>query len=100
MIGLAAFPALIYASATADETYTNTLADCQTFASKFDNTCSSTSTQLDFKDIPKKDVTCANVGTCGSTVEFSGDAKSCTWGRKLCVTCFQDNSESDVMIRV
>lgn len=29
----------IKASTTADESYTNSLADCQTFAAKFANTC-------------------------------------------------------------
>ena len=44
--------AYIKASATADEAYTNTLASCLQFASKFNNTCSSTSTQLAFANVP------------------------------------------------
>ena len=49
---LLAYLALVRA---ADESYTNTLASCNTFASKFKNTCTVASA---FASIPTESVTC------------------------------------------
>ena len=83
---------IVDASSTADETWDDTLASCQDYASKFDNTCSSAA---DFSSVPTSSVTCTNsYGVCAGS-ESSG---SCTWDRKLCVTCRNDSGT--VKIRV
>lgn len=74
------------ASATANEGYTNTLADCQAFAKKFENTCTST-TAVAFKDVPEVDKVCSEYGSCSTGTEAGG---KCTFKRKLCVTCRED----------
>lgn len=75
----------IKASATADEQWANDLAGCQDFASNFDNTCTAAGS---LASMPSASVTCSSnlVGTCAGT-ESGG---SCTWQRKLCVTCRDD----------
>ena len=92
----------IRASATADEDIrTNSLADCQKFASKFDNTCTSTSAQLAFDAVPTATVTCAGNQICGTGSEFTADARGgCAWTRKLCVTCYTNSASSKTKIRV
>lgn len=43
------------------------LSDCEVFAALFDNTCTSTSTQLtNLYSVPNQTVTCDNVGICDS----------------------------------
>ena len=79
------------ASSSADENWDGTLASCQDYASKFDNTCSSVTS---FNSLPSSSVTCSNVGVCAGS-ESNG---SCTWDRKLCVTCRDDGGT--VKIRV
>ena len=79
------------ASATEDETYTNTLASCLEFAAKFDNTCTDLSTAVAFASVPTKTVTCAMTdsrATCPASGTVSGT--SCTFTRKLCITCRDD----------
>lgn len=79
------------ASATADDNYTDSLADCQAFAGKFENTCSAAGA---FTYMMSASVTCANVEACAGTESGS----NCTWERKLCVTCRDDSGT--VKIRV
>ena len=61
----------------------------------FDNTCGSTSTPIDFSTHSGEVVTCSGTQRCP---DQSGESSSCTWSRKLCVTCSE--SSSKVMIRV
>ena len=58
------------------------LADCESVASQFDNTCASTSTPIDFASHVGEAVTCTDS----------------TWNRKLCVTCSEQGEH--VYIRV
>ena len=90
---LAALLGSVDASATADESWTNTLASCQDFASKFQNTCSSAGSLASMNSAA---VTCSssNTGACAGTTSGS----NCTWNRKLCVTCRDDSGT--VKIRV
>ena len=48
----------VEASSTADESYTNSLADCLTFAAKFDNTCSDQTTQTAYASLATASMTC------------------------------------------
>lgn len=81
-----------YASSTADESWDDSLSSCQDYASKFDNTCSSATA---LSSMTSASVTCSNnYGVCAGT-ESNG---SCTWNRKLCVTCRSD--QGTVKIRV
>jgi len=52
----------VNASATADETFDDTLASCLLFAATFDNTCSDLTVKNAFSAIGSEDVECPNVG--------------------------------------
>ena len=76
--------ALLKIAQPASVSYTNSLADCQAFAATFDNTCDPTAPAVDFASVPTEDFTCnSNVNLCNGAAAGS----SCTWKRKLCVTC-------------
>ena len=84
----------VSASNTADETYTNTLQSCRDFAAQFDNTCTDLTTSQDFASLPTKSITCENIGACPTSGTTSGN--SCTWSRKLCVSCFEEGGKVKV----
>ena len=84
------------AGSSSDDTFDNTLAGCESFASKFENTCASTSSTTSLSSVASSSVTCSNVGQCPSS--GSGSSSSCTFSRKLCVTCSE--SGGTVTIRV
>lgn len=78
------------ASATKDETYTNTLASCLEFAATFDNTCTDLTTAVDFANVPEKTVSCTmpSTATCPASGTVSGT--TCSFKRKMCMTCRDD----------
>jgi hypothetical protein len=72
-------------------TVDTTLAGCLAFAAEFDNTCTDLTTAYStVADIPGVSKTCPSVGSCIEGA--SGDADSCTWERKLCITCTEDSN--------
>ena len=77
------------ASKTKDESYSDSLKDCVEFANKFDNTCDSLTRPVMYHQVPTKKITAKNVGACAGLSEGSGKDSSCTWERKLCITCFK-----------
>lgn len=74
------------------------LADCKTIAEKFHNTCTEApDSGADFYGtFQSATITCSNMKTCPFGY---GTAPSCTWYRKLCVSCYTD-SQSNVNMRV
>ena len=91
--GLYCSDSSVRASKTKDESYSDSLKDCLEFAEQFDNTCESTSKPLDFDAVPYKDISYSRpVGVCAGTTTGSGRTATCTWKRKLCVTCFKDGN--------
>merc|ERR1711957_854209 len=87
-----------WASTTANEDFTNTLASCKLFAAKFANTCTSVSTQIALSAVPTATVTCKTT-KCPTGTGFSGNEAACSWTRKLCVTCLT-GADSKVKVRV
>lgn len=87
--------------ATSDLSYDPSLSSCLDFASRFDNTCSSTSTAGEFSSIGTATQTCAKrslgsdltteVSGCPTTSTTTSDT-DCTYERKLCITCREDSS--------
>jgi hypothetical protein len=60
------------------------LAGCLAFAALFDNTCTDLENAVSFSSIPSETISCTgDVGYCPGTSSGS----TCTWTRKLCVTC-------------
>jgi len=72
-----------------------TYANCQTFAGKFANTCGSVTTQTAFSSLTTASYSCNNVGSCGGTLSGS----TCTWNRKLCVTCIDTGSKIQIRVQ-
>lgn len=67
-----------------------TLADCQTVAAMFDNTCGSTSTALtSITSHAGAEMACTGTMRCpgGTTSATFAVGSECKWTRKLCVTC-------------
>jgi len=64
-------------------------AGCQTFAGKFANTCGSVTTQTAFASLTEASYSCDNVVSCAGSTSGS----TCTWNRKLCVTCIDTGSK-------
>ena len=55
----------VQASETSDDNFTNTLASCLDFASKFDNTCDDLTVQTNLDQVTKREVKCAGAyGAC------------------------------------
>ena len=77
------------------------LADCEAYASMFDNTCTSTSTPVDMATHVGKEVSCTGEMRCpgSSSLTLYTDGNPCTWNRKLCVTCSED-IDGKVSVRV
>lgn len=72
-------------------TYPATLAGCLEFAALFDNTCTDLSTATSFDSVPSETVSCTgDVEYCAGSWDSTGS--TCTWTRKLCVTCRSVNS--------
>ena len=79
-------------------TYPATLAGCLAFAALFDNTCSDLSTATDFSSVASETVTCTgDVAYCAGSWDSTGS--TCTWTRKLCVTCSTTNSVTYIRIQ-
>ena len=90
---------LANASAVADENYDNTLASCLAFAAEFDNTCPDLENPVAYDDVPTATYTFTKSGGKQKCPENGTvDGNECTWTRKLCVTCQDDNGQ--VRIRV
>ena len=93
VLGLYRSDSSVRASKTKDESYSDSLKDCLEFAEQFENTCESTSKPLDFDAVHYKDISYSRpVGVCAGTTTGSGRTATCTWKRKLCVTCFKDGN--------
>ncbi len=81
-----------------------TLAECNTIAKKFANTCSmdgsgNPTVAASVAALSSSNKVCTNVGSCStSDSAFSGSASSCTAAYKLCVSCRDD--AGTVKIRV
>ena len=80
------------------------LADCQAFALNFDNTCptvSNVTQEMDLANDSGLTVSCTGVMRCPGT---SGEAtytssNPCTYERKLCVSCYEDNSTTYIKVQ-
>ena len=86
-------------SNTEDENYNSTLASCLEFAAKFDNTCESQSDHGDFASIPSIEVKCGGYfGECPEQGTVSGESGSeiCSFQRKLCISCYDDNGVTKI----
>ena len=80
------------AQTTSDLELDDTLASCLKFAAFFDNTCTDTSNPpASVADVPTASVTCAGIGKCPT--HGTGDNSSCTFTRKLCISCKEENSK-------
>ena len=76
-----------------------TLAQCQTYAAYFSNTCGSTTAAASFAAMTGTSTTCeGNFG--GKCIGTTNSDDECTWSRKLCVTCNVDYDTGYTMIRV
>lgn len=77
-------------------TYSTSLGDCQKFASKFANTCNATLAAPAFTSLNSTSYSCKSVGQCtGST----GANATCTWFRRLCVTCRLIKNETYIRVQ-
>lgn len=72
----------------------NNLDYCKEVASKFNNTCTD-GPASSLSALTGAEMTCTDMPTCPGTQ--SGD--SCTWTRKLCVSCWEDK-HGTVKVRV
>ena len=72
-----------------------TLGDCTSFADLFDNTCDTTAGFLDdFANHAGAEMSCVGTMRCpdgDGEVTYDSSAP-CTWTRKLCVTCEEDDA--------
>ena len=87
-------------SPTQDEAYTSSYEDCLAFAARFDNTCADQTTQVSYANLDTATMTCEQSGSMSqATCQAHGtkDGTTCTFTRKLCVTCTQ--SANTVTIR-
>jgi hypothetical protein len=101
---------VLAATIAAASAYTESLADCQTFAAQFSGTCGGTVIGNALPEYntgtpnpnwgPGTDITCSMNGSLSSddptTVRCpngGGEQTSCTVNRKNCVTCRQDNTQ-------
>ena len=77
------------------------LADCEAFADKFDNTCSSRSSPIDFANHVGEQISCIGDMYCPGDDQFAEYSyeNPCTWHRKLCVTCSEDG-DGKIFVRV
>ena len=84
--------------------YENTLADCLAVAGKFDNTCADMESPIDFRTHSGQTVECIGEIFCpeGNDLQTYTQDSTCSWQRKMCVTCSQrtEGSEDVVYIRV
>lgn len=73
----------------------NSLADCQTFASLFDNTCSATADQNSLTKVPTITMSCTGEMRCpvynDFTVKTYSGTNKCPLNRQLCVKCFEQD---------
>lgn len=89
-----AFAALLLSSSVNGLSIGTSLASCQNIASQFRNTCSSApSTPASWSSFTGATVTCTQ-----PTCPDGAPGPSCTWTRKLCVSCSQVGQQ--VYIRV
>ena len=81
-----------------------TLADCQTFALNFDNTCSvsnGVTREMNLANDSGVDVSCTGVMRCpGSSGEATYTSSNpCTYERKLCVTCYEESGTTYIKVQ-
>ena len=78
-----------------------TLADCQTVASLFDNTCDTSAGAVDLATHAGAEMSCSGQMRCpnGSGSQLYTESDPCTFTRKLCVTC-TESTDGTVYIRV
>ena len=74
--------------------YTNSLADCETVAKLFWNTCTQAPTAAAtwFTNFATSYVSCTYMSSCPGGY---GKPYACSWPRKLCVSCFTNSTDSD-----
>ena len=86
------FVALASCSDTQDDSLTNSYEDCLKFATNFHNTCQDTAIAPEFDSIPTETITCDTSESLYCPTNGSRNKKSeCSFTRKLCVTCRNDN---------
>ena len=91
---------LAQAGASSDDWWTASLADCETFAATFDNTCTGAGSQYQntaLAAVAGVSVSFQGDGVCTSTDAMSGS--TCTFTRKLCVSCFSDAGTVKIRVR-
>ena len=89
-----AIPSMLAYMAIAQQDF-NTLAKCQEVANLFDNTCSDTTTPIDFSTHAGSSMTCTGENLCPNG---SGTSTPCTWTRKLCVTCSESGGATYIRV--
>lgn len=81
----------------------NSLNDCQITASLFDNTCTSTTSQISFANVPSKQMSCTGQMRCPGSSDTSlktyTTSSPCRYSRKLCVTCLTKNNETYIRVQ-
>lgn len=106
IVGTVAASLLVHNSLAISNLYTNSYADCLTFASQFGNTCNQPGdgdAGDTVEDLPFSTERCNYAGICP---DGSVGQSQCTWYRKLCVTCEEETTVvanqriSRAMIRV
>ena len=77
-----------------------TLDDCKTVAALFDNTCDSLTTAIDLDSHSGEGMSCTGQMRCpgGNGSQTYTSSNPCTWTRKLCATCTEE--DGDVYIRI
>jgi hypothetical protein len=97
-ISLAALLLLGTVQASKTVTIGSTLAECKAIASKFKNTCSEApDSSASWSDFDSETISCTQ-STCPDSTTAGSPTQSCSWSRKLCVSCYE--SGSDVYIQV
>ena len=84
--------------------YGQSLSDCKFVAAMFDNTCDSNDGNYNrpaenVTAVTPELVTCLNKPRCIPSPGGVPDGSTCTWQRRLCVTCRRDDADI-VQIRV
>ena len=77
------------------------LQDCLKTASLFKNTCNDLNQAIEFDSHVGEIVSCTGRLKCPGYETFKSftDQEPCTWQRKLCVSCFEEE-DGDVKMRV
>jgi len=98
-LSLAALLLLGTVNASGGITIGSTLTECKAIASKFKNTCTEApDSAASWTDFTGETVGSCTQETCPDSATAGSPTQSCSWTRKLCVSCYE--SGSDVYIRV